>query len=81
MNEEELRNIIREELAAAFRDLAKEASDADSHDTRELESAGLQAVATAADRVAQLIGRRVGMTCEECGEVKPDHWWKCSRHG
>jgi len=77
---EPLRRIIREEIAAALRDLAKEAADADMpYETRELESAGLQAVATAASRTARALAATVGTACEECGEVAPDHEWRCSR--
>lgn len=79
MTEDQIRMLIRQEIAGVLRDLAKEASDADRYDTRELESAGLQAVARVAGTVAKAVAETVGMACEECGEVTPEHWWKCSR--
>lgn len=76
---EDFRKIIREEVALALREVAKEAYSADDYDTGELKSAGLQAVGQVAGSVAKAIGARVNLTCPECGEMPDDHWWKCSR--
>lgn len=79
MTEDEIRTLVRREIAMALRDLAKEAGDKDGYGTGELMSAGFQAVREAAHSVAKEIAETVGMTCEECGEVDPEHWWRCSR--
>lgn len=79
MDEEAIRTIIRQEIAAALRDLGKNAKDADGYETGQLESAGLQAVYAAAEQTSRELAVRAGTACPECGGVQPEHWWRCSR--
>ena len=80
VDENAIKVLIRREIALALQGLAQAAKDEDTpYETRELESAGLQAVAKAAEVIAKEIGRKVGLTCPECGGMPDDHWWKCPR--
>lgn len=55
--QETVRRIVREEIAAAFRVLADSARSLDVYDTDHIESVALAAVAQSADRSATSVDR------------------------
>lgn len=77
VNEDDVRRIVREELVKALQTLKSEASDLDMpYETGALESAGFQAVASAAGAAAKAVAGPENC-CTHCGDVLPEHGWNC----
>ncbi len=61
-DKDDVRRIVKEEITLALQSLVDEAHKQDSYDTRELLSAGLEAVVDAAKAALEIVNHAV--TCE-----------------